>query len=89
MEPHVWWASQSEKLMDFGDPEPSHLPNLATLRKAKQEKNDVELGDKDPILSLQLLKYSAPHSGSIKTLDWTSFSVTTGVKHKCMCTRPY
>lgn len=39
MEPHIWRASQAEKLMDFGDPEPSHLPNLATVHKAKQEKN--------------------------------------------------
>ncbi|GAA6077503.1 golgin subfamily A member 6-like protein 22 isoform X1 [Tachysurus ichikawai] len=66
MEPHVWRASEATKLMDFGDPEPSHLPNLATLCKAKQERNDLELGDKDPILSLQMLKYSEPHSGSIK-----------------------
>ncbi|CAL9701890.1 unnamed protein product [Knipowitschia caucasica] len=59
--------------MDFGDPEPSHLPNLATLRKAKQEKKDVELGDKDPIISLQLLKYSAPHSGNIKDIGLDKF----------------
>ncbi len=68
MESHVWRASEATKLMDFGDPEPSHLPNLATLRKAKQERNALEQGDKDPILSLQMLKYSAPHSGSIKDI---------------------
>ncbi len=50
MESHVWRASEATKLMDFGDPEPSHLPNLATLRKAKQERNALEQGDKDPIL---------------------------------------
>ncbi|XP_061154987.1 protein orai-2 isoform X1 [Syngnathus typhle] len=59
--------------MDFGDPEPSHLPNLATLRKAKQEKNDLALGDKNPILSLQMLKYSAPHSDSIKDIGLDKF----------------
>jgi len=59
--------------MDCGDPEPSHLPNLATLRKAKQELRDIELGDKDPILSLQMLKYSAPHSGSIKDIGLDKF----------------
>ncbi len=42
MESHVWRASEATKLMDFGDPEPSHLPNLATLRKAKQERNALE-----------------------------------------------
>lgn len=33
---HVWRAAEAYKMMDGGDPEPSHLPNLATLRKAKQ-----------------------------------------------------
>lgn len=73
MEPHVWRALEATKLMDFGDAEPSHLPNLATLRKAKQERNDLELGDKDPILSLQMLKYSEPHSGSIKDIGLNKF----------------
>ncbi|GAA6084538.1 golgin subfamily A member 6-like protein 22 isoform X1 [Tachysurus ichikawai] len=73
MEPHVWRASEATKLMDFGDPEPSHLPNLATMRKAKQERNDLELGDKDPIFSLQMLKYNEPHSGSIKDIGLNKF----------------
>lgn len=57
----------------FGHPEPSHLPNLTTLRKAKQERNDFKLGDKDPILSLQMLKYSGPHGGSIKDIGQDKF----------------
>ncbi len=73
MESHVWRASEATKLMDFGDPEPSHLPNLATLRKAMQERNALEQGYKDPILSLQMLKYSAPHSGSIKDIGLDKF----------------
>ncbi|KAA0713703.1 hypothetical protein E1301_Tti022843 [Triplophysa tibetana] len=47
---HVWRAAEAYKMMDVGDPEPRHLPNLATLRKAKQEMGDKELGDKDPIM---------------------------------------
>uniref|UniRef100_A0A3Q4H4M2 Ig-like domain-containing protein n=1 Tax=Neolamprologus brichardi TaxID=32507 RepID=A0A3Q4H4M2_NEOBR len=43
--------------MDFGDPEPSHLPNLTTLRKAKHEQNQLEVAHKNPILSLHSLKY--------------------------------
>nr|XP_049584403.1 tRNA (guanine-N(7)-)-methyltransferase non-catalytic subunit wdr4 isoform X1 [Syngnathus scovelli] len=73
MEPHVWRTSQANKLMDFGDSEPSHLPNLATLCKAKQEKNDLALGDKSPIVSLQMLKYSAPHSDSLKDIGLDKF----------------
>ncbi|MED6292321.1 hypothetical protein CHARACLAT_032638 [Characodon lateralis] len=64
MEPAVWWSANAADLMYVGDPEPSHLTNFATLWKVKQERNDLELGDKDPILSLQVLKYSTPHSGS-------------------------
>ncbi|KAG5848605.1 hypothetical protein ANANG_G00100290 [Anguilla anguilla] len=59
--------------MDVGDPEPSHLPNLVTLRKAKQERGDKELGNRDPILSLQLLKYSMPHNGSIHDIGLDKF----------------
>ncbi|MED6270283.1 hypothetical protein CHARACLAT_008707 [Characodon lateralis] len=66
MEPAVWRSAKASDLMDIGDTEPSPLPNLATLQKAKEERRDLELGNKDPILSLQLLKYSTPHSGSIR-----------------------
>jgi len=59
--------------MDFGDPEPSHLPNLTTLHKAKQEGNDFKLGKKAYIVSLQMLKYSAHHSGSIKDIGLDKF----------------
>jgi len=70
---HVWRAAEAYKMMDVGDPEPSHLPNLATLRKAKQEMGDKELGDKDPIMSLHLLKYSVPHNGSIHDIGLDRF----------------
>ncbi len=70
---HVWRAAEAYRMMDVGDPEPSHLPNLATLRKAKQEMGDKELGDKDPIMSLHLLKYSVPHNGSIHDIGLDRF----------------
>ena len=47
--PHVWRVTEAHNIMNLGDPEPSHLPNLATLRKAKQEKKSKELGNQDPI----------------------------------------
>lgn len=73
LQPHVWRASQAEKLMDFGDPEPSHLPNLATIRKAKQEQHESEMAHKNPILSLQAIKCSCPHSGSIGDIGLHKF----------------
>lgn len=71
--PHVWRAAEAYKMMELGDPEPSHLPSLATLRKAKQEWGDKQIGHKDPILSLQLMKYSVPHNGSIHDIGLDKF----------------
>lgn len=70
---HVWRAAKAKKLMSMGDPEPSHLPSLPTLRKAKQERGNKELQHKDPVLSLQLLKYSACLSGSIFDIGLDKF----------------
>ena len=39
--PHVWRAAKDKKLMSMGDPEPSHLPSLPTLRKAKQDRIEI------------------------------------------------
>ena len=61
----MWRAAKAKKLMSLGDPEPSHLPCLSTLRKAKSERGSKELQHKDPVLSLQLLTYSANLSGII------------------------
>ena len=72
-QPHIWRAAEALKTMDVGDPEPSHLPNLATLRKAKQERNNKELRDSDPIISLQLLKHSVPYNGSIQDIGLDKF----------------
>ena len=71
--PHVWRVTEAHNIMNLGDPEPSHLPNLATLRKAKQEKKSKELGNQDPILSLQVIKHSVPHSGSIHDIGLDNF----------------
>lgn len=44
------WASYGE-LFDLENPEASHLCYLVTLLKAKQERKDFELMDKNPIAS--------------------------------------
>ena len=56
VEAAVWRSAKAAPLMDVGDPEPSHLPDLDTLQKAKRERKHLESGDKDPIVSLQLSK---------------------------------
>lgn len=84
LEPHVWRARQANELMDFGDAEPSHLPDLATLRKAKQERSDKELQHKNPVLPLQELQHSASYSGSIHDIGLDKFFITIGAKPKCI-----
>jgi hypothetical protein len=71
--PHVWKAAKAKELMSMGDPEPSHLPSLSTLRKAKSDRGSKELQHTDPVLSLQLLKYSASLSGSIFDIGLDKF----------------
>lgn len=71
--PYVWRAAEAHSRMNLGDPEPSDLPSLIVLRKAKHERGNKELPDKDPILSLQTLKHSVPHSGSIRDIGLDKF----------------
>lgn len=35
MEPAVWRSAKAADLMDVGDPEPGHLPNLATRGRVR------------------------------------------------------
>lgn len=63
-------------MMDVGDTGPSHLPNLATLRKIQQEMGDKKLGDKNPIMSLHLINYSVLHNGSIHDIETMIFAIT-------------
>lgn len=73
---HVWRAAEAYKMMDVGDTGPSHLPNLATLRKIQQEMGDKKLGDKNPIMSLHLINYSVLHNGSIHDIETMIFAIT-------------
>ncbi|XP_062841760.1 sorting nexin-10A [Trichomycterus rosablanca] len=38
----LWQATEAYKIMPLGNPDPTHLPSLSTLRKAKQERGDRE-----------------------------------------------
>lgn len=63
--------------MDFGDSLPPHLPNLDTLRKAKQERKDKVLSftlGVDPVQSIVKMKFEQ-HIGSIHGIALDLFFV--------------
>lgn len=70
---HVWRTAAANEMMDLNDPEPSHLPSLTVLRKAKHEKGLKELGHAHPVISLQTMKYSVPYNGSIFDIGLDKF----------------
>lgn len=63
--------------MVLGDLEPPHLPHNAVLRKAKQERQDINLGpnnETDPIKNIFKMKYGL-HAGTIHSIAFDPFFV--------------
>jgi len=63
--------------MDLGNLEPPHLPGNKVLRKAKQERHDINLGanhETDPINNILKMKYEL-HAGTIYTISLDPFFV--------------
>ena len=67
--PCIWRRNEADKLMQYGDREPAHLPKNSVLRKAKQEREDIRFGlkGKDPMENLKILKYEK-HAGAIHSI---------------------
>jgi hypothetical protein len=61
--------------MAFLDPEPSHLPSLEVLRKAKSNKLTRDRLDENPLTSLGLLKYTDPYRSVILAIGQDPFFV--------------
>lgn len=88
--PCMWRRKEADKLMSFGDNEPSHLPNANVLRKAKEQRRNIDLGISvtDPIENIKQMKYGthAEHIHSIG-LDpffvhyWTQEQMAIYLKH--------
>jgi len=63
--------------MNVGDPEPPHLPNNSVLRKAKQERQDINLGanhETDPVKNIFKVKYEL-YAGTIHSIALDPFFV--------------
>lgn len=58
--PCIWRRNEANKIMEFGDPEPAHLPKNQILSKAKQEREKINLAltSSDPLQNLQSMKYN-------------------------------
>lgn len=66
---------EANKLMNYGDPEPSHLPTLNALRCAKYKVQDEANVDKDIYASLNIAKFTTPYQESIKDIGFNKFYV--------------
>jgi len=62
--------------MSFGDNEPAHLPNLNVLRKAKEQRCNIDLGISvtDLIENIKQIKYGI-HAGHIHLIGFDPFFV--------------
>lgn len=74
--PCIWRRKETDKLMSFGDNEPVHLPNINVLRKAKEERRNIDLGISisDPVESIKRIKYEI-HAGHIHSIGLEPFFV--------------
>jgi len=78
--PYIWRRNEANKIMEFGDPEPAHLPKNRILSKAKQEREKINLGSlttSDPLQNLQYMKYNR-HAGQIHAIGLDPFYVHYG-----------
>jgi hypothetical protein len=58
-------SSLTSNEMDYGDPEPSHIPNSKAISEAfYRDKSKVRIHN-NPLLALQIMKHRGKYSGSI------------------------
>ncbi|EFN86949.1 120.7 kDa protein in NOF-FB transposable element, partial [Harpegnathos saltator] len=72
----TWRRQEVTKVMNLYDSEPPHLYKASTLRKAKQERQDINLQIKGSCVfsNLQTMKYSN-HAGSIHGIGYDPFFI--------------
>lgn len=66
---------EADKIMNFGDNEPSHLPTSNALRIAKCRELKKSREDNDPILSICKMKNVHPYTNVIKDIGYDRFFV--------------
>lgn len=73
--PVLYRHSEALKFMDFGDPEPAHLPTSNTLRVMKCRYKKNELVSEDPIIALNHMMHDREYQGGIRALGYEPFYV--------------
>lgn len=74
----------NQQTYGFGDNEPAHLLNVSVLRKAKEQRHNVDLGISvsDPIENIKRMKYGIHAGYTFTQLGWIHFLSITGHKNK-------
>jgi len=62
--------SEARETMEYGDPEPSHLPSLNALRVMKYKENKKNHLNEDPILAVLLMKGMCPYNNIIRDIGY-------------------
>jgi len=65
--------SEARKTMEYGHPEPSHLPSLNALRVMKYKENKKNYLNEDPILSILMMKGMSPYNTIIRDIGHDRF----------------
>lgn len=66
---------EADKLMNFGDQEPSNLPNTNALRVAKCKALKEGRHHNDPVLSVCMMKNMHPYLNIIKDIGYDRFFI--------------
>jgi hypothetical protein len=66
---------EANKIMNFGDKEPSHLPTSNALRIAKCRELKQGREDNDPVLAICTMKNINPYINIIKDIGYDRFFV--------------
>lgn len=66
-------TQEANKIMEYGDPEPVHLPTLNSLRVMKYKGCKKNLLHKDLTIALSLLKGTVPYNKIIQDIGLDRF----------------
>lgn len=81
--------SEARETMEYGDPEPSHLPSLNALRVMKYKENKKNHLNEDPILAVLLMKGMYPYNNIIRDIGYDRLFVHYWAAQKVNSYRNY
>jgi len=73
---------EAKQIMEYGDPEPSHLPTLNALRVMKYKENKKNRLDEDQILAITIMKGSSSYNNILRNIGYDRFFYIIGLLQK-------